>query len=151
MNIPAWVRESNLIEDIDDPGEDRRSYNAWLWFKKQPLTLEIILKVHRRITWKQLSKEDRGHWRVCQVWVGGREGIRHENIPGAMAEWLNHNQTAQRKWTIQEAHVAFEHIHPFIDGNGRTGRMIMNHQRMSEGMNPLCIKASDRQEYYRWF
>lgn len=151
MKIPGWIRESNLIEDIDNPKEDRRSYMAWLWFKKQPLTLESIKKVHRRITWAQLKGKDRGNWRICNVRVGSRICPHYENVPGLMQEWINHNHNALNKWTIKQAHIEFEKIHPFRDGNGRTGRMIMNHQRNTECMSPLLIKVIDRQEYYSWF
>lgn len=151
MKIPEWIRESNLIENIDDPKEDRRSYMAWLWFKKQPLTLESIKKVHRRITWKQLKGKDRGNWRICNVRVGNRICPHYENVHRLMNEWIDHNKESLKKWTIKETHVEFEKIHPFRDGNGRTGRMILNHQRMTDGMTPLCIKASERWDYYLWF
>ena len=47
-------------------------------------------------------------------------------------------------WT----HAEFVRIHPFIDGNGRTSRLIMNYQLMKNGFLPISIKAEDRLEYY---
>lgn len=47
-------------------------------------------------------------------------------------------------WT----HAEFVRIHPFIDGNGRTSRLIMNYQLMKNGFLPINIKVEDRLEYY---
>lgn len=47
-------------------------------------------------------------------------------------------------WT----HAEFVRIHPFIDGNGRTARLIMNYQLMKNGFLPINIKVEDRLEYY---
>lgn len=48
-------------------------------------------------------------------------------------------------WT----HAEFVRIHPFIDGNGRTARLIMNYQLMKNGFLPISIKAEERVEYYQ--
>lgn len=155
--MDQWIIESNRIEEIYDSMEDSRSQSAWDWFKKQELTLDNILKLHKRITWKQLKKQA-GHFRRQQVWVGGREGIRWTEIPSAMHNWLldcgtiwcfqNNDQMAN--W-FKDCHIAFEKIHPFIDGNGRIGRMILNWHRTRASLPPLRINASERGYYYLWF
>ena len=48
-------------------------------------------------------------------------------------------------WT----HAEFVRIHPFIDGNGQTARLIMNYQLMKNGFLPISIKAQERLEYYQ--
>ena len=50
-----------------------------------------------------------------------------------------------------EFHLRFEDIHPFIDGNGRTGRLILNFELMKAGLLPVNIKFSDRRKYYDCF
>lgn len=158
--IDAWIRESNLIEDIDDPIEDKRSQSAWEWLAKQPLlNVATILGTHKRITRLQLGSEA-GHFRTCRVWVGGREGAPWNQVPHMVSLWLTdwagrgvediqHEQTKE-VW-FKQAHVKFEKIHPFVDGNGRTGRMIMNWQRERAGLKPLLIKKSEVWQYYDWF
>jgi Fic family protein len=48
-------------------------------------------------------------------------------------------------------HLEFEAIHPFIDGNSRTGRLILNFELMKKGYPPINIKFKDRKEYYDCF
>jgi Fic family protein len=52
---------------------------------------------------------------------------------------------------IAEFHLRFEGIHPFIDGNGRTGRLIMNLELLKHGYLPIDIKYADKQRYYDCF
>ena len=155
-NLIEWIRESNLIEGIDRPVEDRRSEKAWKWFVKQELTIPNILDLHHKITWQQLGS-DAGQFRTCQVWVGGHEGAAHQKIMNLMLIWLEtwdapilNKKITPEQW-CRESHVYFEMIHPFIDGNGRVGRMILQHQRAKHGLPPLLIKSEERGEYYQWF
>ena len=52
---------------------------------------------------------------------------------------------------LADLHIAFETIHPFIDGNGRTGRLIINLELMKAGYPPIDIKFTDRMRYYDAF
>jgi len=67
---------------------------------------------------------------------------------------IDYTETLQTKHIIEsvaEFHLRFEGIHPFIDGNGRTGRLIMNFELMKTGLLPINIKYSDRLKYYDCF
>ena len=48
-------------------------------------------------------------------------------------------------------HLDFDGIHPFIDGNGRTGRLILNLMLMQNGYPPVSMKFADRRRYYDCF
>lgn len=148
--MSEWIRESNLIEGVDDPTDDIRCLKAWNWFIKQPLTLSIILKLHERIMGK-IDPSIAGKWRTCNVRVGHHLAPGWEHVPRLAGEWLLYHGSSISEESIRKAHVFFEHVHPFVDGNGRTGRMLMNSQRVKAGLEPLLIKASERQGYYKWF
>lgn len=149
--MEQWIRESNLIEGVDDPSEDKRSLRAWNWFIQQPLSNDVILGLHRRIMLKKLPGRERGHWRRVNVHVAARDCAHYQYLSELMAEWSLIHSHAKTVQEIKTAHVRFEHIHPFVDGNGRTGRMIMNWQRVHCGLEPLTILAEKRGEYYQWF
>lgn len=149
-----WIRESNLIEGVDDGLEDQRCHRVWRELQTQTheWRLETVLWIHRRIMWV-LNPRIRGHWRECNVRVCHHVAPNWDEVKFLMIAWIaNSKFSHERGWDyIQHDHVSFERIHPFEDGNGRTGRMIMNWQRVKNGMEPLCIEASKRQDYYQWF
>ena len=53
--------------------------------------------------------------------------------------------------SVANFHLQFESIHPFIDGNGRTGRLLMNLQLIQAGLPAINIKFADRRKYYDAF
>lgn len=146
----AWIWQSNLIENVDDRKEDARSLRAWKWLLKQPWSMKTVLGLHGRIMRRLMGKEA-GNLRTCDVGIYQAGGLLRrcphwEKVPALLRDWV---ENCPMDW--KEAHVAFEKIHPFRDGNGRTGRMLMNWQRVTLGMEPLLILAMDRHDYYRWF
>ena len=76
-------------------------------------------------------------------------------VPIQMEELLkNYDETKKDKHiteAIAEFHLLFEGIHPFIDGNGRTGRLILNLELIKAGLLPVNIKFADRRQYYDCF
>lgn len=61
----------------------------------------------------------------------------------------SHHESIARR--IARLHLNFEHIHPFVDGNGRIGRILNNYLLIREGFVPMNIKFVDRQKYYDAF
>ena len=72
-----------------------------------------------------------------------------------MAELLSKNEIRKGAMhdleRIARFHLEFEGIHPFIDGNGRTGRLLMNLDLIRCGFPPINVKFTDRKKYYDAF
>lgn len=146
------IHESNLIEGFDDPAIDDASMKAYDWLRsKHVLDNATICELQRRLTLHQPELDEwRGTYRDrsrVRVTVGGREGALPVAIPGLMEEWLATMMTKSPK----QAHIDFEKIHPFIDGNGRVGRMLMWWQEKEYGIRPTLITNENKRAYYNWF
>ena len=76
-------------------------------------------------------------------------------IAPKMEELIAKNEGREHSMHIIERiarfHLEFEGIHPFIDGNGRTGRLIMNLDLIRNGFPPINVKFADRKRYYDAF
>lgn len=76
-------------------------------------------------------------------------------VPAQMERLLQDYEAFKKEKHIVEAaaefHLRFEAIHPFIDGNGRTGRLILNLELIRAGLLPVDIKFTDRRRYYDCF
>lgn len=83
--------------------------------------------------------------------VGGRETTLPENVVGKMKELLAEYNSKKDKTLrdIVEFHVKFERIHPFQDGNGRIGRLIMLKECLKHGIVPFIIEDDIKMFYYR--
>ena len=67
----------------------------------------------------------------------------------ALVDWFNRETTTHPIEKAAIFHAEFETIHPFSDGNGRTGRLLMNYMLVKAGYWPVNIRyAEDRQTYY---
>lgn len=144
------IRESNLIEGIDDRKEDRQSMKAWLWLLTQKkLDHSIIGQLQKIITKNQndLVFNQRGFYRdvsKINVSIGNFAGADFRMVKMFMDNWI----LDYKKLEPIEAHIRFEKIHPFVDGNGRTGRMIMWWQELHTGKLPTLFYAHERQKKY---
>lgn len=86
-------------------------------------------------------------------YVTGREeiGAAPEDVQEEMAELMDELQDLMQEDALTAAayfHVKFENIHPFADGNGRTGRLAMNYLLVMLGHPPIVVHEEDRKEYY---
>ena len=101
--------------------------------------------------------EDRGTFRRVNVRIAGEltNPVQPYLIEPKIEELLNNYKVWSETMHIVERvaifHLQFESIHPFIDGNGRTGRLIMNLQLIKEGLPAINIKFADRRKYYDAF
>lgn len=130
---------------------------AWKYIKgEKELTVNKILILHN-ILMQHINPRIAGVFRECAVYVGGRAGANFRKVPVLMQKWVEDVAISIKipGWTgnnIKVDHVEFEKIHPFEDGNGRTGRILMNWERIQCGLPLLIIHEGDEQlEYYKWF
>lgn len=152
----AHIHESNLIEGYDDPEVDKAAMEAWIKMRarlqKRPIIHEDIQQINAELTAHQPELDDmwRGAYRSrsrARVWIGGKEGTNPAIVARAMDDWLERFYTADP--IIH--HIEFERIHPFIDGNGRTGRMLMWRMQQERGQRPTLVFKSKVKDYYEWF
>ena len=145
-----FLRESNAIEGVYDEESLLLAAKAWKYMKKQEtLSFDALLKAHDILMEEHLPAHERGHLRTRDVFVGGRKGAAPELLDELVQNWVNEaNENIESEKNL---HIDFELIHPFIDGNGRIGRMLYNWQRLKNGKEIEVIKESSKQEYYKWF
>lgn len=119
----------------------------------EPLSEWQIKNIHRLIL-KGINDEYAGVYRDQQVFISGAK-----HVPPAPL-LINEQMDKLINWYEQETddlhpitrgamlHVIFVGIHPFIDGNGRTFRLLLNLELMKEGFPPIIIKVENRLQYY---
>ena len=123
--------------------------------KKTKLRETEIKNIHALVLMDR--PEDKGMYRRIPVRIMGAytEPVQPYMIEPRMTELLAENE--QRKRTmhnierIARFHLDFEGIHPFIDGNGRVGRLILNLELIRCGYPPVNVKFADRKRYYDAF
>src|SRR5260221_20112 len=117
---------SGVIEDINDPTHDRQGMVCWMELcRYSRLNEPVIMECHRAVTiWQGIPDRYRGQYRDCHVTIGGRLGSDPGLIKARMNNWLR-DMLDWRKKDPKEMHILFEKIHPFFDGNGRVGRLLM--------------------------
>lgn len=157
MLTDQHIHESNLIEGYDNADFDRQSWIAWSFLKGQKeLTLDIICKIQKMITLIQddLMPNERGYTRSMSkinVIVGHNTPPSWFMVDDLLRNWVLDIEEHGETLTPKEMHIRFEHVHPFVDGNGRTGRMLMWWQEIKQGKEPTLILDSEKQDYYKWF
>jgi Fic family protein len=121
--------------------------------EKAVISERIIKEVHSLVLMDR--PEDKGVYRRIPVTIMGaaHEPPQPYLVPVQMENLARELSKARRH--ILEAcalfHLDFEGIHPFIDGNGRTGRLILNLMLMQAGYPPIDVKFADRKKYYNCF
>ena len=117
-----------------------------------PLLERVIKEIHSLVLMNDW--QNRGVYRSVPVTIVGASHTPPQPylVPVQMERLLSdYTDMKKRLHTIEavaEFHLRFEGIHPFIDGNGRTGRLVMNLELIKAGLLPVDIKFADRRKYY---
>ena len=123
--------------------------------KELPLSESVIKQIHSLVLIDR--PEDKGVFRRIPVRIMGAytEPVQPYLIEPKINELLLENERRKDAMNpierIARFHLEFEGIHPFIDGNGRTGRLILNLDLIRNGYPPINVKFTDRKKYYDAF
>lgn len=155
------------LDDVQEVSNYVAAMNYGLTrLEKLPLSLRLLKEIHAVLLSKgRGSKKEPGEFRRSQNWVGGSRPGNAVFVPpppdllldclGALEKFL-HNDPVKTPLLVKAAlaHVQFETIHPFLDGNGRLGRLLITFLFCAEGAlrEPLLYLSlyfkQNRQQYY---
>lgn len=119
---------------------------------EKDLTLETMLFLHN-ILLSHIRDDVAGRFRKEDEWVrvGDHIAVDPKIVEEKLEDIIFEYKATPQKHIIERIallHLKFEHIHPFVDGNGRIGRVINNYLVIREGYVPINIKFGDRKRYY---
>jgi len=164
--IVEFLEHSNFIENeirsmaLDD------AVKAWkfAYQYRNNITVRYIYAIHRHLM-KRIRPDIAGNLRTCDIWIGGkRKKYKGKtdlidrlyslvDIITANISFTDDTDNVESKEKLaKNAHILFEQIHPFEDGNGRVGRILYNIHRLNLGL-PIHIihEGTEQLEYYKWF
>jgi Fic family protein len=125
---------------------------------KEHLSVQLLKEIHKEVF--KNSKSFAGEFRKPgqEVVVMSSSGkVVHEGAPQSrvagllqnLVNWYNNNKSKYPGIILASVvHNQFENIHPFADGNGRVGRIILNNILIKHNLPPIDIKLANRHEYY---
>lgn len=137
--------------------------------KKREIDEKFIKELH---TYVLFGDEEAGRYRTIQNYIGSLTRVVYtpsapKYVPQEMAQYVEklnadfqNNKELLKKddidWNslfhnLAEHHIAFERIHPFIDGNGRTGRLLLTYEMIALGLLPVDIRYEERERYAAGF
>lgn len=154
-----------VLEGITIGGKTMREHLEAINHKEAIEFLEELLKDNNELTemdiknihaivLKGIDNEKSGRYRTENVIISGATHIPPESVivPELMEKLIYRYDEWKEKYhpIVVSAllHAEFVKIHPFIDGNGRTARLLMNFEAMKNGYPPIIIKTEERHKYY---
>jgi Fic family protein len=147
------------IDDVAETANHFRMFDYMLDHLDDELSVESIQEYHRILktgTSQAYNKDfNTGGWKLLQNAVGDIETTPPQQVDAeirrlldAYNDFINDGKTVGLE-QIAAFHVAFERIHPFLDGNGRTGRIIMFAQCLQNNVGPFIVLDADKLRYYK--
>lgn len=143
------------VDDIVETANHFRCIDQIIELANYPLSEAFIKQLHyilksgtsdSRKTWFAV-----GEYKRFENEVGGSATAKPADVPGEMRNLLSRYNLSKQK-TLKEIiqfHYEFEKIHPFQDGNGRVGRLIMFKECLRNGITPFIIEDDIKEFYYR--
>jgi len=149
------IDQKPLKEHLDAIGH-KEAYDYIEQLVRENVDLDpfIIKQIHGLVLARR--PEDRGKYRSVDVHITGTDFQTsdplhiEEDINALLREYKQQKQVHLIE-KVAAFHRKFERIHPFIDGNGRTGRLLINMELMKAGYPSINIKYRDRAKYFKAF
>ncbi len=142
------------VPDVIETIQHEAAFRGLIQRRAGPITMVTVLELHDAVF--RGIKEDVGQWRRVNVRIVGSRHAppRMERVVPLMDEW--ERTYSQRDIAGEDVftlaawmHQVFESIHPFSDGNGRAGRLILNLHFLKHNWPPVHVLPPDRDEYIR--
>lgn len=150
------IAEKPIKDHLEAIGyRDAFEYIVTLADAGTPLSERVVKEIHSLVLMN--DRQNRGVYRSVPVTILGALHTPPQPylVPVQMEQLLADYEGMKNQLHIVEAvaefHLRFEGVHPFIDGNGRTGRLILNLELIKAGLLPVNIKFADRRRYYDAF
>lgn len=137
------------VDDIIETANHFKCFDFILDNYKKPLTDDFIKKIHATLKSGILEEGDYvviGDYKSFSNVVGNRETASPSEVPKLMDKLLEMYSGKMSLYDIVSFHATFEGIHPFYDGNGRVGRLIMFKQCLDNGILPFFVE--DKKKYF---
>lgn len=157
--IREFLVQSNYIESEarELAHEDAMEAFEYAYEYDKPWNVNFILKVHKLLM-QRVRPDIAGKLRDCDVWIGGHRKIfvSESLLKEDLKKWIKKVENISTgelglEDFVKRCHIDFEQFHVFEDGNGRTGRILWQVQRLKLGLPIRIIYEDEKMEYYRWF
>ena len=153
-NTIGVTQEAVNVNDIVETVNHFRCIDLIIEHATDELSIDFIKELHKEL--KTGTSDSRKDWFAVGDYkrlpneVGGEETCPPEQVAERMEEMLADYLNSKRQFEdILDLHVRFERIHPFQDGNGRVGRLIMFKECLCSGIVPFIITDELKMFYYR--
>lgn len=144
---------NKTMREVQEVENHKRAFDHAMAYRGD-INKAFVCKLHHIMASGILEPEESGAFRKVQVFIRGSDQVppRPEDVEREFKElmfWYRGNKNRYNPVVVAAyVHTAFEGIHPFIDYNGRTGRLLLNFILMRHGFPPIAIAYRRRAEYY---
>ena len=153
--VTSETGETLRVDDLIETINHFRCIDRILEDTESPLTEELICALHRQL--KTGTRDSQKDWFAVGAYkrlpneVGGQSTTPPKRVAREMKRLLASYETGAEHSLedLLEFHVCFERIHPFQDGNGRVGRLILFRECLRYGIVPFIVDERHKQFYYR--
>lgn len=142
------------LPDVLETIQHEQAFESLLERRADPIGLSAVLDLHATVF--RGIKPDVGQWRRMNVRIAGARHVppRMEKVVALMSDWeesyTKHDMEGAEVFPLGAwMHFEFESIHPFSDGNGRVGRLLLNLHFLKHNWPPVHILPPDRSRYLR--